>query len=304
MGYSIRRSESIDEAVRRIAAEQLERCRQEVLDEQLDRHLAVHSIRKRCKKMRGLIRFVRPWLGESFADENSFYRELSAELSFVRDTQALIEAFDRLVAESQLIPDDTADEVRRFLGRNQQDIAGDDEQITSKLKTLLDRFHLAEEQVAKWRVAGRGIDAVLPGMMRVYRQCRDRMKHAAKSPSGEAFHDWRKSAKYHWHHTRLLRKTAPRLTGPHRRFARELGELLGQEHDLTVLSEHLQVADGSRAIGDLAVVQEAVIGKQEQLRQEAIKSGRELFAESPGQFADRWREYWLVWKKRAKLREF
>ncbi len=97
MAYHIRSQETVQKAVRRIAVAELRASINDVRLRQPDSHEAVHDFRKRCKKMRGLLRLVRPHLGDQFRSENAFFRDLSRELSFVRDGAALLEALDRLL---------------------------------------------------------------------------------------------------------------------------------------------------------------------------------------------------------------
>ncbi len=60
MSYRLQRSESVIQGVKRIAREQLDKALTDIKNEDMDRHEAVHQVRKRFKKIRGLIRLVRP----------------------------------------------------------------------------------------------------------------------------------------------------------------------------------------------------------------------------------------------------
>ena len=66
MGYHLRKHEDVQEGVRRIAAEQIRKGMGEIDDCTIDRHEVVHLLRKRCKKVRGLLRLVRPLLDDVF----------------------------------------------------------------------------------------------------------------------------------------------------------------------------------------------------------------------------------------------
>src|SRR5215813_5968501 len=96
MSYRFKRKETLAEAVKRIAAEQL--------DEALERARAktsfdeaVHDVRVCFKKLRGLIRLIRGELGDhTYKHENRFYRDINRALAKVRDNAALIEIFTKL----------------------------------------------------------------------------------------------------------------------------------------------------------------------------------------------------------------
>lgn len=59
MSYHLEIGESIEKGIKRIAHEQLDSAIDELTDDKLDPHDVVHQVRKRCKKLRGLLRLVR-----------------------------------------------------------------------------------------------------------------------------------------------------------------------------------------------------------------------------------------------------
>ena len=71
MAFQILADESVEEAVQRIVREQIDKAIDEINDRELDRHETVHQVRKRCKKIRGLIRLVRPQLEDTYDRENA-----------------------------------------------------------------------------------------------------------------------------------------------------------------------------------------------------------------------------------------
>ena len=58
MSYSIQPGERLIDGLRRIAVEQLDRAIDEVDDATIDRNVVVHQVRKRCKKIRAMLRLV------------------------------------------------------------------------------------------------------------------------------------------------------------------------------------------------------------------------------------------------------
>ena len=60
MPFYLQRSESLPDGLRRIAREQIGKALDEIADESLPSHAKVHCLRKRCKKMRGLLRLPQP----------------------------------------------------------------------------------------------------------------------------------------------------------------------------------------------------------------------------------------------------
>ena len=56
MGYRIRQKESVQDAIQRIATEQIDKAIAEIEDAARDRHEVIHQVRKRCKKLQALVR--------------------------------------------------------------------------------------------------------------------------------------------------------------------------------------------------------------------------------------------------------
>src|SRR6056297_195459 len=104
MGYVLERDESVEDGVRRIAREQLDDAvddLENLIDD--DPADAVHDVRKRCKKVRGLVRLVRPSLGEdTYRVANDTARDAGRHLSDLRDATALMETFELVVDRSEM----------------------------------------------------------------------------------------------------------------------------------------------------------------------------------------------------------
>src|SRR3546814_13842801 len=97
--------------MRRIAGEQIEKALASV--EARDRSDAIHDIRKRCKKLRGLVRLVRP-VFDGYAQENAGFRRLADSISAARDSKVMQDNCDRLNRDS------SAPSARRELDSNWQ----------------------------------------------------------------------------------------------------------------------------------------------------------------------------------------
>ena len=83
MSYTLVTGETLTEAARRVAGEQLDDAIDDLSDAVDDDPTeAIHDARKRCKKVRGLVRAVRPALGEDvYRVANDTARDAARELS-------------------------------------------------------------------------------------------------------------------------------------------------------------------------------------------------------------------------------
>jgi hypothetical protein len=98
MSYRFYYRETMLENVQRVAFEQNEAAIAEIDDRKLDVHETVHQARKHCKKIRGLIRLVRPQFKKTYKFENAWYRDAARDLSSIRDAQSMIEIYDSIIS--------------------------------------------------------------------------------------------------------------------------------------------------------------------------------------------------------------
>lgn len=288
MGYEFERHASAQQNFRRTALEQIERSIAEI-EGVGSLHERVHSVRKRGKKLRALLRLVRPVFA-GYARENAALRDAAAGLSVLRDAEALIETLDPLVAEAQAV--DTHPEVRAFLvGRRDRLEAQED--TAAVLRAFRETLETMRERAERWKLSEGGFDGFAGGLVRTYGEGRDAMKTARRDPTAFHLHEWRKRVKAHAYHSCLLRAAAPDLLRGHREAALHLGELLGDHHNLAVLRETIEgEPDLGGAMTPLAA---GIDARQATLATEAFALGRKVFAERPAALGRRWRAYWQAW---------
>ncbi|MEW5424936.1 CHAD domain-containing protein [Amorphus sp. 3PC139-8] len=300
MAYRFSRTDgSVAEAVRRVAGEQIDKAIAEIDDQRGDRHETVHDVRKRCKKLRGLVRLVRPGF-PAYAEENAAYRDIGRLLSPLRDTGAMIEAYDDLTAAyDDQIERPAFASIRRRLTLRRKEVSRRD--IDERLAEVRDLLVDGKVRALRWAFDTKGAAPVWQGLAKTYGRGRDAMATARKSPTEEALHDWRKRVKYHGYHTRLLSPIWPEPMSAHQSAASALGDLLGDHHDLDVLEATLKAEpDAFGHSDDLAVFLALLDRRRGELRADAFALGDRLFAEKSKVFSARWRAYWKVWRAETK----
>ncbi len=251
---------------------------------------AILEVRKCFKRVRAALRLVRQELGDGvYHEENWCFRDAARPLTQIRDAQALVETMDKLAPKfAAAIGVDALEKIHQALLANQKEVAG----------RVLDREHafgvIAEiatralTRVADWKIDRDGWLAVETGLRRVYRDGHRALARAAETSTVANLHEWRKQAKYLWHHLQLL---DARWTDPEKEFVDQthhLSRLLGEDHDLAVLRETL--AADPKAYGGhhvLKAVFTVIDGQREEQQQQAFALGSELYKDPPKAFASR-----------------
>ncbi|MCC6679394.1 MAG: CHAD domain-containing protein [Phycisphaeraceae bacterium] len=285
MAYRIDLKQTMGESLRRIALEQIQDALADADNRDLD--AAVHQVRMHCKKLRGLLRLVRPSF-DQFAQENADFRDTARLLACSRDAAVRLETFDALIADRELEPADYQP-LRQLLERQRDEAL----HVQFATRALLDqaaaRLRAARQRVEHWQLNAEGFDAVHGGLTRTYRRARSGMSVALEEPSVETLHEWRKWVKYHWYHSRLLRPLWRRHMDHRRAAARDLGECLGQDRDLALLAEHLISLSEAESY---ELLLKHIDRRRGQLRRKSRRLGKLLFEEKPAVFVGRLQQRW------------
>ncbi len=291
MAFRFKLAEPLEQGVKRIACEQIERA-QSQLKGPGDTVVAVHETRKAMKRLRALLRLIRPALGESvFREENAKLRDLSAGLSGTRDRHVLLETVAKLEANSSLGKKGLAQVLRDVLHatNGREDPAAE----VAAMKEAQSRLADAKKRFSGLTFKGEGFDIVGPGLEASYRKGRRAFHHAYSDPTDENFHEWRKGTQAHWRHMVLLSRAWAGCLNARVAEARALSQLLGDDHDLALLVAFVKSEVG----GELDTTQAAAIEKiarqrQEELRAVAHPRGVRLFTEGPRNLRRRMAAYW------------
>jgi CYTH domain-containing protein/CHAD domain-containing protein len=271
--------ECLDDAIRRL---------QETGLEGGDLEDDVHEARKRGKELRGLVRLVRPALGDTYTAVNAEVRDGARELSSLRDAHALLGTVEDLAA---VLDGNGTDELDIVQGRLRvaataatHGVEGQDPRIA----VARGRMETARTMAETWS-ATIDADAMAGGVAKTADRGRTAWKSTRKDPTDDQVHEWRKRVKYLWYQARLLEPADPDGIGPLVEQLDDLSDLLGDEHDLTVLVEHLEASAGTAAMADVDVdrVVELARDRQSTLRAAALELGEQIYGDGVDAIVDR-----------------
>ena len=285
MAYRLRPVKPFTAEFRSVAESQLSQAIHYLEDQPDGPHEAVHDARKRFKRVRALYRLIQLDAGDFRTRENARIRDMAQTLSAVRDATALVETVDYLSGHAASAEETAAlAAASTALTERRDRIASEQHDLPSKMAAAartcrtaiaaLDELDLDDDprrtakRLAKaWKKQRRKAVKALGG-------CEE---HA----DGEVYHDLRKCGQTYWMHLSLLGDIWPSAMLAKQRQAKELVDLLGHEHDLSVLTS--LVNESPELFGDgetLALVIGAIITRQQALRTEALDKAHQVFADS------------------------
>ncbi|MYM57479.1 CHAD domain-containing protein [Thalassovita mangrovi] len=266
MTYRILRTDkSLQSALRRIALEQIDAGLAEIADPGMDRKALVHNLRKRCKKLRGLIWLVHDGMAEAKAEDHAI-RDLARLLAGHRDAAVLSDTHASLGGGAAQASQDALPE------------------------GVEDGFHALRTRAAHWKLRGKDTAILAAGLTHVAGRMNAACKQALKDPSPANLHEWRKWAKYHWYHARLMQAAWPHPIRARRAEAQALAEALGDHHDLAVYRDRLH----GQSATDRDALDARAARRQKKLERRAFDLGRRFLADSPEDLARRWVAWWKI----------
>lgn len=289
--YHLKPDEAVPAGIKRIVREEIESAAGQLSGQgDADRDVAIHEARKSMKKIRGVLRLMRPEVDAIYRRENTFFRNLGLRLSQFRDAGAMIETFDALREHyrGQLARGRLASIRRGLIAHKEQ--AEKQAEIETVLKrataALRRRAHLSEA----WPLAADGFPAIAPGLETGFRRGRKALARVRQDPSPENFHEWRKRVKDHWYHVRLLESLCGGALQAYEKQLKDLETSLGEDHNLVVLQEKVMAEPGIYG-GDaeIALFLRLLGRYHKELRDEAFALGECIYGQKPRRFTRRTR---------------
>lgn len=267
-------------------------------DRELDIHETVHETRKNFKRIRALLRMVRLHIGEEvYQRENVRYRDLGRAISEVRDATALLELIEKIeeghgekLAAAPLL--DLKDQLLLYRKGLMINVLNG-----QAIRLLTEELEKCKSELLELPLKGNDFILVEESMAKVYQRGKEAMEKNLKAPTDESMHDWRKRVKYLLYQLEILLPIWPSVLTPFHAALDELSDLLGKDHDLSVLRE--KIKSGKLVLADEGFSIQLLVAAHSMeniLQKNAKLSGRRIYAEPAGNFVARLRAYWECWQ--------
>jgi CHAD domain-containing protein len=283
MAYRVKINADLSKDIKRLLTGQIGRAIAHLTGVADDGGSAVHETRKALKRCRSILRLARPGIGSKrFVAEDHAFRAIARILSSERDREVMAQTLARLVAEDRTAAEKealaaAADALQKgsMNGYAHEDVA-------ANARLAIAMLQETERSIRQLEIRPARIASLAEGFAATYGDARKAMKVAYRSGDDEDFHAFRKTVQHHWRQMQLLAPAWPDLMQVRIAAAREVSQLIGDDHDLSVLAAHLS-SDRDGVFSP--AVQEAVgaIAKAEQkrLRADAKPLAGRLLAQKP-----------------------
>jgi CHAD domain-containing protein len=274
---------------------------------------AVHEARKSIKRARAIVRLLEGELGdETSVREQARLRRAAAGLAGARDAEVMLATLEAVTKRHRKKLGK-----RKGVDRLHRRLAADRKAAERDLFEPANRLRVASELRAfaagadTWQLGDRpGLDPIAAALRSVYAAGRKRMAKAGGKRGGRmrTMHQWRKRVKDLRYAAEALQGNTASESGPGRKRAHsahaakgswwladlatdadELGELLGEEHDLAVLGEWISDNGASAGAGRSTrrALRKLIRRRRAKLRRRALRRGKSLYELGPRKFIAR-----------------
>jgi CHAD domain-containing protein len=252
----------------------------------VDSEIAIHSARKRLKRVRTLLSAIKAADPHHHAARLEPVKSAFQSLAGSRDADAMLAAAKWLTHHTEgSTRDDAAQVVARLKARIH--ILKAEPLPMAAISAQLD---LAGRVTAAFQSSVPTTDVLTTYLVTVYCKGRKRFRHAqsAEATDDEALHDWRKMAKHWLYIGQMLVDLKPTAKVFPLKELDRLTEFLGEEHDFANLAAFVASDTGvpvdARRIARLT---DAITRRRAKLAARSFDLGAELYAEKPTRFERR-----------------
>src|SRR5579872_2616133 len=292
MAFRLKARESVRHGVRRLAAKELRHAREQLGRARRPSNEGIHEARKSVKKARAILQVIEADDDRHLGDARKRLQSVNQVLSPLRDADAMLETLEKLRARApRLLSEHTFARLRRRLATEKR-TAMKTGLRADRLKKLDRDLRRLRKSAKQWRPHAGGFAAIAPGIRAAHKHGRKALRRAKRRQRAVDFHEWRKAVKALWYALRLLEGRSARID-------RDIAALhraetaLGDDHNVVVLCEVL-ATDPSvcRTTGDVDRVRLAGDGYQCELRTQALKAARRIYAARPAAYVRRIEHEW------------
>jgi hypothetical protein len=292
MGYRLEPGQPVADEVRRIAAHQLELAIARLTAAGDDTHDgSVHTARRHIKKVRALIRLVRPAHRRRYRSVDRRLRTVNRMLAPIADAQATVAMMARVAwRDGGELPADVGARLRASVVRRES-MAYEDAALTDAFETVAALLRAERDAVGEWRISQTGFRVIASGLERTARASRRAMVTALASSRVEDYREWRQRVKAHWLQVRLLTGRCGNGLALDERRLEALDGYLGDCRNCAILRQIL-TSDSLLDRADAALGLRAVRRYERGLRRCARRLGTAIYDETPRDFVTRVERLW------------
>ena len=267
--------------LKRILMAEIAGIRDRVGDAGADRTATVHFARRRLKRVKSLLLALEPVAGAENRTRVRLARDVGRLLAGARDADVMLSTAEKLTRKADAREAEALATLIAGLAR----IAEAAHAATIPLEEVAAKLRRLEADAASLPAQFDGEGLVRDALALAYRDGRRHWHAVDDGAAPEVWHEWRKHVKHRYHLTMVLIGRYPLATRTVAEDLDRLAELIGRDHDLSMLEDRLD-ADPALAGGSKPAhrIRDLIRSRRRKLRKRAIELGEELYGERTRNF--------------------
>lgn len=291
---ALQADESLREGLLRVTDSLVKNAVARIRNPTSDRVEDLHFVRVAIKRLRAILVLIRPAIKKrAFDHENVRLRTAARRLSFARDADVARQTLGTLPFAKQSEKDSAAVAVAGFTknGAPEADMSKTMKVIALDLDQTRRSLHRLQIPRHEWK-------AIEPGLRKVYRQCRKRMRRALRHWDDDAYHKWRIRIKSLYYELQMLQSVWPARLTKMVTGLNNLQDQIGADHDLVVLKRSLD-RNPDRFGGSESVerILRSANDKRRKLRRTTDPLGKAILDQPSRSFVRELGQHWKNWRK-------
>jgi len=240
----------------------------------------VHDARTYIKKLRAILQLASPVVSRKQRELHTRHlREAAMRLETLRDSEVRVLTLDSLLEKAGLPVDDYATLRAGLADVAKQRRHNDARRIPGVLASLRE-VRTAAKSCPLDELSGRDLKRRI---RRSYRRGRTALELCHSTPDPDPFHLWRKQVKQLWYQLRITAPYWKDEAGDLIAATGKIGQLAGDERDLTLLGETLRLGPQGKATSLLLA---KIAERLPHLRRDAVTAGHTFYEIRPKIFVE------------------
>jgi CHAD domain-containing protein len=268
MSYRIGKNEKPGQGLRRVAREEL-KCAVAPLDAGGELEPVLHEVRRRLKRLRSLLLLAEQKPANRIHKRlGALVRTTARRIGSVRDMHVQIRTLQKLRKHCR--KSKALELCQTLQARFEREASSTN--AGHLLRETAIQLNEAVALLEKWPPETLAWSTVCSACKRARREHFKQMRKALADFETESLHEWRKCAKVWWHQTQLLNGHSDEDFEGLFRKLKELGDCLGEDHDLSLIRKDLGIIKSPAALKLLSIIKK----HRARLQKRAARLGRKL----------------------------
>jgi CHAD domain-containing protein len=296
MEKNLIKSPALQKEFLRISNQIISQSLNDISDDTKENDELVHTLRKRVKNVRTILKLLRKEVGEEFYKKNNFLlRDLNRRSASIRNYFAIINLVQsnlELADNKQLKEALTLLELR--LKADFENVRNNTDYSTlfSNYKTQLGKY---QTHLNKFNVDESRFGIIKAGLLNIYTEGQDLLNLCIKTPTDKNLHEWRKTTKDFYYITNSLSPIWKPVYTAYAKEIKALSDILGMVNDYFELNHYIQsLVDNPY---DFSMLIDLIDTNRQKLITKAYQLGRRIYAIDSDSFIIQFKAYFLCFKK-------